>query len=358
MNNPRLKQQIDVFKEAIRTLQDVGALKHVIVVGSWAEYVYQESNALNFRSSLKTHDMDLLVPNINRPRETIDLVAALERQGFELRQSPEGLMKFDKDGLIDVEFLAREIGQGQIEPYKVNSLGVTAQGLRNMDILTENTMTAHVDGFDIIVPRPEAYVLHKLVINEDRKPDYKKEKDIEAVKNVLKAIIENPQGIDYIQYAYGHLTAKQQFRVQNTCQKYDIELSLQKQIVQETAKTRSNPKMLDHEDQLLVGRKQRIKALTKEEIPSFKCAKRNYLLYSREIIAQNKGWSGCDADIEIVKKMLIAGNDKTKIKEVISNYSPETFGKTLSNISIYVNDIIKKALTPAVKKEMGKNLER
>jgi hypothetical protein len=69
-------------------------------------------------------------------------------------------------------------------------------------------------------------VLHKLAINENRKPDYKKERDMEAVKNVLKAINQNPITIGRLQETYNGLTRKQQLRVQNTRQKYDIDLPL------------------------------------------------------------------------------------------------------------------------------------
>jgi hypothetical protein len=221
-----MNDQQKAFWDIIKTLHATHALEHVIVIGSWSEYMYQESGALNLRTSLKTQDMDLLVPNINKPREKIDLVAEFQKQGFELRQSQDGLIKLNKGGIIDLEFLVRQIGQGQNEPYKVHSLGVTAQGLRNMGILIDNTMTATANGYDVIVPRPEAYVLHKLAINENRKPDYKKERDMEAVKNVLKAINQNPITIGRLQETYNGLTRKQQLRVQNTRQKYDIDLPL------------------------------------------------------------------------------------------------------------------------------------
>ncbi len=183
----QLDEQRRAFWDIINALHDARALEYVIVIGSWAEYLYQVSNIFRIRTSLRTQDMDLLVPNINRPSERIDLATELQKHGLELRQSREGLMKFDKTGIIDVEFLVREIGRGQMEPYRVNSLGVTAQGLRNMEILTNNTFTITVNGFTIIVPGPEAYVLQKLVINEERRPEYKKEKGIEAVRGVLRS---------------------------------------------------------------------------------------------------------------------------------------------------------------------------
>lgn len=69
------------------------------------------------------------------------------------------------------------------KPYKVNSLGVMAQGLRNMEILTDHTIVVNIKGFNVTVPKPAAYILHKLVINEERKPEYKQEKDAQLLRN-------------------------------------------------------------------------------------------------------------------------------------------------------------------------------
>jgi len=187
-------------------------------------YIYEESNQLNFVAALKTQDIDILVPNINRPVEKIDLVQVLEKEGFESRRSSDGLVKFDKDGQIDVEFLVREIGKGKMEPYKVNSLGVMAQGLRNMEILTDHTIVVNIKGFNVTVPKPAAYILHKLVINEERKPEYKQEKDINAVK-ALVAVAKGTTLKNDMNTIYNTLTTKQQKKIINTCKKWDIELS-------------------------------------------------------------------------------------------------------------------------------------
>ena len=69
----QLDEQRRAFWDIIKTLHDARALEYVIVIGSWAEYLYQVSNIFKIRTSLRTQDMDLLVPNINRPIERIDL---------------------------------------------------------------------------------------------------------------------------------------------------------------------------------------------------------------------------------------------------------------------------------------------
>ena len=104
------------------------------------------------------------------------------------------------------------MGRGQLEPYVVKSLGVTAQGLRHMEILTQNTTTLNIIGCNVNVPQPGAYILHKLVINEERKPG-KKEKDIESVKDMLVAIRQNSLYTKQISFIYKSLTVKQQRKI-------------------------------------------------------------------------------------------------------------------------------------------------
>lgn len=60
------------------------------------------------------------------------------------------------------------------------NLGVNAQALRHMDITLRNSITVNLLGMNVTVPKPEAYIIHKMVINKDRKPA-KKAKDIQAV---------------------------------------------------------------------------------------------------------------------------------------------------------------------------------
>ena len=88
-----LNLQIQVFRDAIKALHNAGALPHIIIVGSWAEHIYKETDTLNLTRILKTQDMDILIPNINYPREKIDIISAFEGNGFVLRQDINGLMK-------------------------------------------------------------------------------------------------------------------------------------------------------------------------------------------------------------------------------------------------------------------------
>ena len=62
------------------------------------------------------------------------------------------------------------------------NLGVTAQALRHMGVIINNTVITKNIDFDITVPLPEAYVVHKMIINKERKN--KQEKDAEAIRTL------------------------------------------------------------------------------------------------------------------------------------------------------------------------------
>ena len=215
--------QKQTFWQTIALFHDVGVLEYIVVVGSWAEYLYQEAGLiLGFRSSFRTQDFDVLLRNIHLPKRPIDLAAELTRHGYLMMQNPQtGLMKFDKGGELEVEFLLREMGKGQLEPYRHEYLGVTAQGLRHMDILSDHSVILQLRGFVIRVPRPQAYILHKLLINQHRSVA-KQEKDIGAVRDLLAVLREFPAELSVLQQLFDGLPKKVQAKIRDSCEKNAI----------------------------------------------------------------------------------------------------------------------------------------
>jgi hypothetical protein len=218
-----MSRQKDVFWNVIKVFADEGVLPYVILVGSWAEVVY-EAVYNEFDSSLYTNDVDFLVPNINLPRDSIDVISILEENGFVPDSDPlTGANKFYCEGVLELEFLVKEMGSGQLEPYFISSMGLRAQGLRNMNILADYTFSVLVNGNEIFVPIPEAYILEKLMINKYRKD--KKEKDIRAVQRLLE-VLRHSGGLEKLEEIYNELTAKQRKAVDETCNEVGIVLFL------------------------------------------------------------------------------------------------------------------------------------
>jgi len=91
-----------------------------------------------------------------------------------------GTTKIRTPSRLEIEFLIAQRGAG-VEPVYKTALGVTAQGLRGLNLLSGHTITVSWFEIEITVPAPEAYVLHKIIINEDRNKEEKREKDRDGI---------------------------------------------------------------------------------------------------------------------------------------------------------------------------------
>ena len=214
--------QKETFWEIIETFGQKGVLQHVMLIGSWAEYVYQENGYfINFQANLRTRDVDWLIKNIRRPSDKIDLIETMEEKGFVTEiDYVNGVHKFYKGSDLEVEFLVGEKGKGKMEAYEIEPFGIKAIGLRKMNILLANETSMYCNGFTIKVPTPEAYILHKMVINDDRKD--KQEKDISAILNMYYHIEQSDRAMEMLRRTLDSLTKKQQNKVRAFMQEHKI----------------------------------------------------------------------------------------------------------------------------------------
>lgn len=198
-----------IFWETIKILKNNNILEYVVLIGSWAEYIYEKSGYLkNFEANLKTRDIDFLIRNINKPREGINIVDVLEKEGFETSiDYISGIYKFYKGKDLELEFLVREMGRGQSEPYEVPSFGIKAEGLRNTNMLIDNINVIEVEDIKIIVPTPQAYLFQKIIINSERKS--KAEKDYLSIENLLENIKTSDVEFQKLKDLFNILTKKQ-----------------------------------------------------------------------------------------------------------------------------------------------------
>ena len=167
----------------IKLLDDNDCLEHVILIGSWAEFLYRELGILDgFEPNIKTLDIDFLLKNMRRPIPERNIIPLVKEAGYLVESDVlNGTTKiYDKSGL-EIEFLINKIGAGLESTLKTN-LGVTAQSLRHLNILSANTINVSYIGMNITIPEPEAYAVHKMVINLER--GRKQEKDCQAILNI------------------------------------------------------------------------------------------------------------------------------------------------------------------------------
>jgi len=172
------------FLKFIKMLKDNDCLGHLILIGSWAEYVYSNSGYLkNYLPNIRTLDIDFLIRNLNKPSIKKDLPTIAKRQGYFVDHDYiTGATKILSTSQLEIEFLINQRGKGDIGVLNTN-MGVNAQALRHMSIILNNTLVLNLFGIDICVPCPEAYVLHKIIINKER--GCKKEKDRESILILL-----------------------------------------------------------------------------------------------------------------------------------------------------------------------------
>jgi len=183
-------EQEKEFWNIIEAFEIEGLLSYVMLIGSWAEYIFQSHIESGFTANLRTTDVDFLYKNLKRPTgKKFEIVKALESKGFACTQNRNsGVAKFVKEDILDIEFLIRVLGKGDPQHQKIPSLGIVGIGLRDVNMLERYPLDIEVRDFTLIIPEPEIYVLHKTLISTKRLKPEKREKDLESVRGLLPHI--------------------------------------------------------------------------------------------------------------------------------------------------------------------------
>lgn len=192
------------FTRFIKLLSDNDCLRHVILVGSWAEYIYEQTGLLKgFDANIKTLDIDFLLINLRKPNPPKNISILAKEAGYIVQNDVlDGTTKIlDKEGL-EIEFLINKVGAGLESTLRTN-LGVVAQSLRHMDVILRHKLEIDYLGININAPVPEAYVLHKIIINTQRKA--KQEKDRLAIIHMWEYLDKGT-----LVGVYNELTKKEQ----------------------------------------------------------------------------------------------------------------------------------------------------
>ena len=153
----------------LRLLDGLGCLQHVMLIGSWAELLYERAGLLEgFEPSIKTMDIDFLVRNMRRPVPEVQVAAEARGHGYlvESDRITDVTKLYSTEGL-EIEFLIGKVGAG------------LESSLRHMEVLARHMVTVPYEGMAVNIPAPEAYVVHKMVVNKER--GKKREKDAQAI---------------------------------------------------------------------------------------------------------------------------------------------------------------------------------
>ncbi|MBU4376918.1 MAG: nucleotidyltransferase domain-containing protein [Candidatus Omnitrophica bacterium] len=184
------KKQYELCVEVLRRLDNAGVLKYLILVGSWCIPFYRDYfKDVPYVSSIRTRDVDFMIPGRIKIKTKIDLVELLKDLGFVVGfQGREGYIRLEHPELA-IEFLVPEKGRGSNKPFPLKELGINAQPLRYLNLLTQNVIHTEVDGIKISLPHPVLFAFHKLIIAQLRKNEDKATKDNEGALRILKAVL-------------------------------------------------------------------------------------------------------------------------------------------------------------------------
>ena len=191
------KNQYNLCLEIFKRLSLNGVLDKIILIGSWCLPFYKQYfHDIEYISTIKTRDLDFLVPKPASIRNKVDIPELLKDLGFIVGfKGSKGEIILRHPDLM-VEFLVIEKGKGSDKPYPLAQLGINAIGLRFLSFLALNTIKVKIDKMKLILPHPANFALHKLIVSQRRKNRDKKEKDRTAALNVIKALIKKNESIN------------------------------------------------------------------------------------------------------------------------------------------------------------------
>lgn len=219
-------EQENAFWETMHVMERLGITRNIMIIGSWAEYLYPPLFDTGYRPNLKTRDIDIFYPNINLPDRTVPLTDSLKRIGY-VYDEVDGVSRFYKEDLLELEFLTRKLGAGNARITKIPSLGIKSEGLRAINMLAKypceiTTHDTSEKASTLIVPEPATYVVQKILTNPTRMPLEKKAKDIEAIRELLYHIKQSDHHTAVLNQVRNGLSKRQSHSLQNICAENQI----------------------------------------------------------------------------------------------------------------------------------------
>ncbi len=187
--------QENEFNKIIQIILDNDLSKKIILIGSWAYYLYCTklfSKQIEV-STLRTTDIDFYIPRHLRMDKNINVCRILKENGYEHTKDIDGYDRFFSQD-FNIEFITDEIGAGSNKPYHLKKLNLEVVQLRYTNLLSQNIIEIPFAKNQIIkVPQPENFALHKLIIANLRKNKAKTEKDIQQGIDIIKILIQIKQ---------------------------------------------------------------------------------------------------------------------------------------------------------------------
>ena len=131
-------RQLEAFWSTIKVLDETSALPYVMVIGSWAEFLYVYYFDSEFLPIIRTRDVDFLYPNIGKPAKPVQLEHKMVEAGFTIaRDTLTEVVKLYKEDLLEIEFITRQVGASGKGYLDIPGIGIRGQSLRDVNILAQ-----------------------------------------------------------------------------------------------------------------------------------------------------------------------------------------------------------------------------
>ena len=116
--------------DVLKRLEKASVLGDLILVGSWCVYFYKQHYAKGERAfSLRTTDIDFLIPIPPKIHHPTDIQKLLADLGFRESFSSEGFIRLVHPEFT-IDFLVPWKGRHEGKPYAIKTLGINATPLR------------------------------------------------------------------------------------------------------------------------------------------------------------------------------------------------------------------------------------
>lgn len=190
------KPQYDLCCEVLRRMRSHRVLPYLVLTGSWCLLLYRQYFECDeLFSTLRTRDMDFLVPVPLKLRDEINIPEMLEDLGFLTEyKGAAGYVQLMHPEVM-LEFLVPERGRGSDRPFDLPQLGVNAQRLRYMDVALMKPIQLLFEDVPIRVPHPACFALHKLLVAPRRKEQYKRDRDVSTAVELLNLLFERSDDV-------------------------------------------------------------------------------------------------------------------------------------------------------------------
>ncbi len=177
--------------DVLKRLEKASVLGDLVLIGSWCVYFYKQHYAkADTALSLRTTDIDFLIPIPAKIHHPVDIQKLLADLGFKESFSSQGFIRLVHPEFT-IDFLVPWRGRQESKPYPIKSLGINATPLRFVDLLLQRRISVHTEGLSLTLPHPACFAFQKLIISGRRQNANKQAKDRIQAFDVLEMVIQN-----------------------------------------------------------------------------------------------------------------------------------------------------------------------